>query len=409
MLATPTLYDVSADELRLAALARLDILDTPPEEEFDRISQLITLIFEVEIGIVSFIDAHRQWYKSVVGLSTREADLQDTFCKHTLMAGVPVFVPDATQDARFASNPHVVGGPQIRFYAGSPLKTADGLVVGTICAIDGTAREFGARDAAILELLAATVMHTVELRKQAATDVLTGAMSLRAFKEEAAKHLSLAARHKAPVSCIAFDLDHFKLISDTYGHAAGDKVLTGVVRSCQSGLRQSDLLARIGGEEFAILLPHTQASMAIEVAEKLRTLIGALRFPGSLPPIKATASFGIAEAQPGDDLEALLHKADQALYDAKRTGRNRSIVWTPDEKRRVNRRRVLKGAQIIINNSQSTLDCTVRSLWDGGAELLVSLPTSVPDRFLLAIRGASQRHDCVVLHRGSGSIEAAYV
>lgn len=177
-----------------------------PREEFDRISQLITLIFEVEIGIVSFIDAHRQWYKSVVGLSTREADLQDTFCKHTLMAGVPVFVPDATQDARFASKPHVVGGPQIRFYAGSPLKTADGLVVGTICAIDGTAREFGARDSAILELLAATVMHTVELRKQAATDVLTGAMSLRAFKEEAAKHLSLAARHKAPVSCIAFDL-----------------------------------------------------------------------------------------------------------------------------------------------------------------------------------------------------------
>lgn len=401
--------DVAGNSSRLDALARLDILDTPAEQEFDRVSQLITLIFGVEIGIVSLIDAHRQWYKSVVGMDNSEAALQGSFCKHTLQSGDSVVVPDTLLDRRFADSPHVTAGPKIRFYAGMPLKTREGLVIGSVCAIDLRARSFGSRETAILAHLTEGVMYALELRHQAATDVLTGAMSRRAFKDEAAKHLALSKRHRTPMSCIVFDLDYFKTINDTYGHAAGDLVLTGIVRAAQGQLRQSDMLGRMGGEEFAVILPQTEPAMAFAVAEKLRQLTSALRFPGSVPPIKTTASFGVSSADQGDDVDSLINKADQALYQAKRSGRNRTCVWAaPDDLTRVNRRRVLKGGQIISNNRQSVLDCTVRSIWDGGAEVQVSLPLLVPDQFELAIRGENLSRPCQLIYRGNASIEVAF-
>src|SRR5690606_22519451 len=98
-------------------------------------------------------------------------------------------VPDATKDTRFYDNPHVTGGPRIRFYAGAPITTSEGHVIGTICAIDKSVREFGAREIAILTHLAALVMRELELRMEATTDVLTGAGSRRALKEEVRKHL----------------------------------------------------------------------------------------------------------------------------------------------------------------------------------------------------------------------------
>ena len=409
MTAQVHLSEVSGDPERLEALDVLDVLDSPSEQEFDRTSKLIKLIFGVDIGIVSLIDAHRQWYKSVVGMDTSEADLQGSFCRHTLVSGQPVVVPDTTKDARFSSSIHVTSGPRIRFYAGMPLKTRDGHVVGTICAIHSHAREFGERDIAILGHLAESVMNGLELRQMASTDVLTGVMSRRAFKDEGAKHLSLAKRHKTPTSCIVLDLDHFKNINDGYGHAAGDQVLSGVARAAKGLLRNSDLLGRLGGEEFAILLPQTEGPMAVEVAEKLRQYIGALRFPGSLPPIRATASFGVAALEEGDDIEALIHKADGALYQAKRSGRNRTcIASASDSLRQVNRRRVLKAGE-IVTSSQSVFNCTVRSMWDGGAELLVSLPTQVPDQFALNIRGGASRQPCKLIHRGHASVEVAFV
>src|SRR5690606_27279597 len=124
--------------------------------------------------------------------------------------------------------------------------------------------------------LAALVMRELELRMEATTDVLTGAGSRRALKEEVRKHLALAARHTMPLSCIALDIDHFKRVNDTYGHAAGDQVLTGTVRALKEALRQSDFIGRVGGEEFVIVLPQTEQSTAIQVAEKLRKIVRSL-------------------------------------------------------------------------------------------------------------------------------------
>ena len=400
---------VSADVRRLAALDAFDILDTPREATFDRICELVKLIFEVEIGIVSMIDAHRQWYKSVVGLPTKEASLDGTFCKYTLQLGRPVIVPDTTKDPRFYSNPAVTDGPKIRFYAGAPIVTNTGLVIGTVCAIDRAVRPFGEREAAILTHLAALVMHELELRQEATTDTLTGAGSRKAFKDEASKLLSLAGRHGMPLSCIALDVDHFKRVNDTYGHAAGDQVLIGIVKAMKAELRQSDFVGRIGGEEFAVLLPQTEPSVAVHVAEKLRQQIKALHFPGSTPPIAVTASLGVSSYVPGDDIQSLLGRADNALYEAKRTGRDRTCRANPPvDPDRINRRRVLKAGRITFDEGKSGYDCTIRSLWDNGVELAVSLPAAIPDRFELLVKGTAERHDCILTSRAINTLEASF-
>src|SRR5689334_19870629 len=129
------LPDIVAHGDRLEALERYDILDTPREKPFDRIANLIQAIFDVPIGIVSMIDGHRQWYKASTGLPNNEADLKDTFCRFALEGSAPLVIPDATKDHRVSNNPYVAGDPNIRFYAGVPLRTKDGHNIGTVCAI----------------------------------------------------------------------------------------------------------------------------------------------------------------------------------------------------------------------------------------------------------------------------------
>lgn len=386
---------------RLAALDRYDILDTGQELAFDRISRLIKLTLDVEIGLVSLMDAHRQWYKSIEGGDGKQVPIDVAFCRYMLDSGRAFVVPDATKDPRFSDNPHVTGPGGVRSYAGAPLRTADGHTIGSVCAIGSTARDFSPREQAILAELAALAMNEIELRQIGAVDSLTGVRNRRAFKEDALKFVSLAKRHRHALSCISFDIDHFKAVNDTYGHAGGDQVLASVARAAASQQRQSDLIGRLGGEEFAVLLPHTDGLRALEVADKLRLLFRGLTFPGSHPPISISASFGVATLDPAvDDIDTLLQKADEAVYEAKRTGRNKCVAWrqsgTPlqDE-----RRRVLKAGQIVLNGRNSTIDCTLRALGAASAEIAVLDPHNVPDRFTLRVSSDGLEWPCQVVAR----------
>jgi diguanylate cyclase (GGDEF)-like protein len=386
---------------RLAALDRYDILDTGSELAFDRISRLIKLTLNAEIGIVSLMDAHRQWYKAVEGGGDRQVPLDVAFCRYMLEDGRAFVVADASQDARFADNPFVTGPANIRSYAGAPLKTADGHTVGSICAIGSTARDFSPREQEILIELAELAVHEMELRQIAAIDGLTGVQNRRAFKDDAQRFVSLAKRHRHALTCISFDIDHFKSINDSYGHAGGDQVLAAVARAAASQQRQSDLIGRLGGEEFAVLLPHTDALRALEVAEKLRLLFRGLSFPGSHPPISISASFGVATFDPAtDDVESLLQKADEAVYEAKRSGRNKCVSWRPSGSLPADeRRRVLKAGQIVLNGRKSTMDCTLRALGQSSAEIAVLDPHNVPDQFTLRVSSDGIEWPCRVIAR----------
>ena len=398
------------ESARMEALARYDVLGTPPEETLDRITRLTKKLFAVPIAIVSFIDGHRQWYKSSEGMTINEVPRQDTFCKHVIAEGKPVIVPDATQDPRFRQHPAVLNEPHVRFYASIPLKTGDGHSIGALCIIDNAPRDFNAAEVEVMEDLAQMVMGALDLRLCANKDSLTGALSRRAFKDELERATALALRHHHDLSVIAIDIDHFKTVNDTYGHAAGDRALTEVVRACMGELRTTDIIGRLGGEEFAVLLPNTAQMSAMKAAEKLRSAVAYQRIPVKDRVIKLTASFGVASLDyTTRDVETLLERADQALYDAKAAGRNRCMTRArPPAELAQSRRRVLKSGQILFNGRNSTMDCTVRSLSDDGAGIDVSNTAGLPDKFDLVIRSDGFEKLCRIVAQTEKHIEVAF-
>ena len=158
-----------------------------------------------------------------------------------------------------------------------------------------------------------------ELHRLATTDRLTGMWNRAYFEEVAAQETARAARYGEPLSLLLFDIDYFKVINDTHGHLIGDQVLIALTRRVGEHLRANDVLARWGGEEFVVMLPHCAAAEALRVAEKLRALVQAQPFAlvGQV-----TASFGVADFRPTDNLDTWLKRADDALYAAKAAGRN---------------------------------------------------------------------------------------
>ena len=170
--------------------------------------------------------------------------------------------------------------------------------IGTLCAIGTEPRPFSEEDIANLEDLARIAMDALEYRLLANSDPLTGCLSRRAFREESARAVALALRHRHPLSLIAMDLDHFKSVNDSYGHAMGDAVIEQSVRAAVGRLRKSDACGRLGGEEFAFILPHTERSASSEIAEQLRRAIEELAFEANGKPFRVTASFGITAARP---------------------------------------------------------------------------------------------------------------
>jgi diguanylate cyclase (GGDEF)-like protein len=162
-----------------------------------------------------------------------------------------------------------------------------------------------------------------ELTELAMTDALTGMYNRRQFMARLDNEWKRFRRYGRPLSLLMLDIDHFKSINDRYGHDAGDRVIVAVARLCGTQTRDSDVAARIGGEEFAILLPETDLADAHAVAERLRAAVAELSFESSGGPAAVTASIGaaLADANAADHAE-LMKRADEALYTAKRGGRN---------------------------------------------------------------------------------------
>jgi diguanylate cyclase (GGDEF)-like protein len=161
------------------------------------------------------------------------------------------------------------------------------------------------------------------LAQRAMIDGLTGLWNRRYFEERLSAETSLSERNGAPLSLVMLDVDHFKKINDTHGHPFGDEVLRAVARAASTRVRASDVFCRYGGEEFAVLLPNTDAPRAQTLAEDLRASIESLKLTKAKDPVPVTASFGVADRAPRQPPEALLQSADGALYDAKRGGRNK--------------------------------------------------------------------------------------
>lgn len=163
-----------------------------------------------------------------------------------------------------------------------------------------------------------------QLANMALFDSLTGALSRAAYLQHAEKEFKRAKRYHRPLSTIMIDIDHFKKINDQYGHAAGDHVLSIFVEAIEEEIRNTDAIGRIGGEEFALLMPDTPLKAAAHLAERIRQRINKYPYIAGKMLIEVTASLGVAVMEDGDaNYKAMLQRADEALYTAKHNGRNR--------------------------------------------------------------------------------------
>lgn len=206
----------------------------------------------------------------------------------------------------------------------APLEAAGGLVLNATLLFSGVVLYmiFSAGLAfGFVWMITARLRNQLEL--QAQTDALTGVLNRRALEMAADRDISACRRRGTPLALLAIDLDHFKRLNDTYGHAAGDAMLAASSRLLQRSLRSTDLLARFGGEEFIAVLPDRDGNRALEIAERLRSKLEELQVPFEGQMLRVTASFGVASlSDPGDSWADMQRRADRALYAAKQGGRN---------------------------------------------------------------------------------------
>ena len=321
------------EERRLAALHSYDILDTPPEPQFDRIARIAAELLQMPISLITLIDSSRQWFKAKHGLDTIESPRSAAFCNHAIEGHDVMVVENALNDQRFADNPFVTAAPNIRFYAGAPLRNKQGYNLGTLCVIDQKPRNLSEQQQHILEDLAAIVVDelelhhaNIELQRLATTDTLTGVNNRRQFLRLAETEGRRAARYQQPLSVLMVDIDHFKKVNDTHGHEAGDRALVAVAKAMRNALRPEAILGRLGGEEFAVLLPQADRQAAMIAAERLRQGVERLSVDIDHTVLQITVSIGVTEISSDQTFETALRHADEALYEAKKGGRNRTCM-----------------------------------------------------------------------------------
>lgn len=324
--------------------ARLRLIDLAPSHDLTEL--LRATLDEAEaltgstIGFYHFIAADQQ----TIALQTWSTNTIRNMCRaegedrHYPLDQAGIWV-DCVRQGRplihndYAGLPYRKGlppghAPVVRLLT-VPVTREGGIVA--ILGVGNKARDYSTRDMSAVAALADLAWDIVEskrlqdlLRRQATTDELTGLANRRVFMEQAERELGRSQRYGSSCSIALIDLDYFKQINDRDGHAAGDLALVTLARTCRASLRETDLAARIGGDEFALLLPQTGAAPACEVVERLRAALAA--GPGPDAPAMTISVGVVSFPEVAGPLDVLLRQADEALYRAKEAGRDRVVI-----------------------------------------------------------------------------------
>lgn len=311
------------EDTRLETLMALKILDTPPEERFDRLTRIAKRTFNVPTALVSLVDENRQWFKSSIGIEVCETPREISFCGHAILGDEVFIIPNATKDERFAENPLVLGEPWVRFYAGYPLKAINGEKLGTFCIIDYKARNLSKEDIEALKDLGSMAERELSMVHLATKDDLTKISNRRGFMMLAQHSLNICIRHGFPASLVYFDLNNFKLINDKYGHGEGDKVLITFANQLKDTFRASDVHARVGGDEFVVLLGNTDKNQAEEIVRSFDKFIEVYNKNADLG-YAISFSHGTVEYDPRKHsaIKAMMMEGDALMYTHKKQKSN---------------------------------------------------------------------------------------
>ena len=345
----------------LAALRDLAVLDTAPEAEFDALVRVASIVCRAPIALISLVDTQRQWFKAQVGLEgVSESPRESAFCAHTVLGNDIFEVADAAQEGRFADNPLVTGYPHIRHYAGAPIRLSDGLCVGALCIVDrvpghldrgqrqalnslaiAAASALEGRRATQVALQSAMasaltpaglVFNTVELEHRTTLDALTGLVNRAEFERRLGEAVCTARDGSAEHAVLHVDLDQFRLINDACGHRVGDLLLKEVAALLATMVRATDTLARVGGDEFAVIMERCSAQQAEQAAQRICERLEDFRFAREGLRLRIGASIGLVGlGRDCGDVSAVVQAAETSCRAAGEDGGSRVQVWSATE------------------------------------------------------------------------------
>jgi diguanylate cyclase (GGDEF)-like protein len=344
---------------RLEALACCNIHYNTQDPRFDLITRLAATSCHAPVACISFVDADTVRLKSAVGIGARQFARAHSFCANAITRPLDItVVSDARHDHRFNQHSLVASEPHLWSYAGAPLLDPRGYAVGVLAVMDFVPRSFSEAQQQILAALAkevaalldlCTTVHRMEgelsehrryerrleavqrelrhstglLKLAASTDSLTLLANRSAFDNRLLDEIERINRRTSPLSLLMIDIDHFKNYNDAFGHPAGDEALRAVAQLLRLTVRRIDFAARIGGDEFAVILPYTDLAGARIIAEKCRVAAEAHRGPHG--PLRVSVGAAQLSGLSIDGSE-LVSAADEALYSAKFAGRNRVVA-----------------------------------------------------------------------------------
>lgn len=326
MAGAPIPINEAQRQLQVTQLCRLD---TAPDEVFDHIVSMVAEYFRAPIALISIVDEQRQWFTARVGLLTQETPRQDSFCAYAILANEPFQVLDASQDARFLDNPLVTGEPGIRFYAGMPLITPEGLGLGSLCIIDTQPRRaMTPQELSMLEHFAKlTMARILTLRRNNFIDASTGLFNRSRLEDDVAR----AAANSRPNVLVVADVIGPKLLNDiikVLGHSFAQALMLRMKQTLQAQLPGSSALYCISPSRFAFLIPD---EAQVELTQLYERIIRAFDAPVQCNsiPIKTQIGLGVLPLHSGvleqDWLRLAITSADDA--------RDRGIGWAPYESR----------------------------------------------------------------------------
>lgn len=325
------------DLARVGSLRRLGLLDTEPDDRFDRITRITRRLLDVNTAQVNLVDIDRQWTKSRSGLdrpwptaasdrrtgkanrdtaatvARTSADLprEYSLCAHAIVGRELLEVADTAADNRFRDNPWVSGQAPVRFYAGCPIASPDGSVIGTLCVLDEHPRTLDYNERAAFRDLAAVVEREIATSRLAVDDDLTGLVNRRGFTLVGSQALAFCERQEVDALVVVATVDGLELADQRGGPSAGEQLLRMAATAVADLFRASDVVGRISRDQFAALLTGYKGSEA-QIADRLRSAVAAgnLEFERTTFGLSMTVGFAWFDHRDPELLEALLHRAD---------------------------------------------------------------------------------------------------